>query len=236
MKTPMNRSLPALILGCLAITCQARAQTAEAEAPKERQAWIMATSLPAGMESPIHVLIGDKLTEVEIMKRALGNPIKVTRDGLFHVVKPDTDDGGAPKHKRLASVKIPGGFTKSLVILFPVPDLPPPLRFRAQVIDLDQFRGGDALFINLTSAEIGVALGDKRATLKPAGIERIGFGNFEGKKNATISYHYRQVGEKTWNLISASTAMLVSDRREILIFTYDDELEQISYHGITFSE
>lgn len=115
-------------------------------------------------------------------------------------------------------------------------NLPAPLKFRAKVIDLNKFRGGDGLFINLTGYEVGVTLGEKKASLKPGQTGIIATGDFEGRRNATVSYHYREEGKKAWNLISSSTTMLLSDRREILVFSYDKQIGQIDYHGISFAD
>lgn len=196
----------------------------------------MATSLPPDVQSPLKILIGKELAEVEIMKRSLGLPVGVPEDGMMHVVKPVTDSEGKPAYERFVTVGIPEAVKKALVILFPDPNLPAPLKFRAKVIDLDKFRGGDALFINLTGYEVGVTLGEKKASLKSGQTGIIATGDFEGRRNATVSYHYRKGGEKAWNLISSSTTMLLSDRREILVFSYDKQIGQIDYHGISFPD
>lgn len=234
----MNRFISLLLAGFLGVSLLAHGQTKSAapQPPKGRQAWIMATSLPPDVQSPLKILIGKDLTEVEIMKRSLGLPVAVPEDGLMYVVNPITDSQGKPAYERLVSIGIPDGVTRSLVILFPDPKLPAPLRFRAQVIDLNKFRGGDALFVNLTGYEVGVTLGEKKTSLKPGRTDIIATGDFEGRRNATVSYHYRAAGEKAWNLISSSTTMLLSDRREILIFSYDKQMEQIDYHGISFPD
>ncbi len=234
----MNRFLlyflQTFIAASLSIFGQTETAESVATAPsKERQAWIIATSLPKDMQSPIKVLSGKELTEVKIMKRGLGLPVRVPAEGILEVVNPVTNAEGKPGYERYASIKIPDGINKALVILCPVPGLPAPLKFRSQVVDFEKFRGGDALFVNVCQYEIGVMLGDKKSVLKPGQTMIMATGDFEGKKNTEVSYHYREVGQNTWNLISQSTTMLVSNRREILIFSYDHELGQIDYHGLT---
>lgn len=236
----MLRSVLLLTLGCLVLpwTASGQSETGEPDEngkPKGRLAWIMATSLPKDVESPIKVLIGeDELVEVKIMKRQMGRPIKIPKEGMLHVVKPVMDSEGDPGYERHVSVKVPDGVKKALVVLSPVPNLPAPLKFRARVVDLDKFKGGDALFVNLTGVEIGVVLGDQKRTLEPGDMEMIDLGQFDGSKNAIVSYHYRAPGEEKWNLISASTTVLRSTRREMLIFSYDEQLGQVDYHGISF--
>ncbi len=199
-----------------------------------RQTWIIATSLPEGVKSPITVLAGGKLAEVGLLKRSVGKSIEVPKDGLIQVVKPIESKDDKPAYEILAASQIPEGVKDSLIILTPVPNLTPPLKFKSKVVDLDKFGGGDALFVNLTNVEIGVSLGDKRSVVDVGQIAVMDTGDFTGTKNMTVSYHYRVSKEEKWNLINASTVPLRSTRREILIFSYNTELAQVDYHGISF--
>ncbi|MFK7849843.1 MAG: hypothetical protein AB8D78_02595 [Akkermansiaceae bacterium] len=199
-----------------------------------RQAWIVATSLPDDVKSPVTVLAGGELSEVRLSKRSVGTSIKVPKDGVIQVVKPSLSEDGKTTYEILVSVMIPEGIKKSLIILAPVPNLKPPLKFRARIVDLDKFRGGNALIVNNTNLEIGVVLGAKKATLGTGQIQIMDVGEFSGSKNVTVSYHFRLPKQEKWNLISASTVPLRSSFREILIFSYNADLGQADYHGITF--
>lgn len=199
-----------------------------------RRTWIVATSLPEGVESPVTVLAGGKLSEVRLSKRSVGTAIEVPKDGLVQVVKPVVSAEGETTYESIASMTIPDGVKDSLGILAPVPGLTPPLLFRSKIIDLDKFRGGNALFVNLTQFEIGVVLGSKKQTVKAGQTGIIDVGGFDGAKSVAVSYHYKSPNEEEWNLISASTVPLRSTLREILIFSYNTELGQIGYHGMSF--
>ena len=199
-----------------------------------RRIWIIATSLPDGIESPVTILAGGKLSEVRLSKRSVGTAIKVPKDGLVQVVNPVVSEDGVTTYESLASIMIPEGIRESLGILTPSPNLQPPLKFASKVVDLDKFRGGSSLFVNLTNLEIGVALGSKRKAIKAGQIEIIDVGDFEGAKSVAVSYHYRLPKKEDWSLISASTVPLRSTLREILIFSYNPELGQIGYHGMSF--
>jgi|GEM_PF-2500861 hypothetical protein len=199
-----------------------------------RRTWIVATSLPEGVKSPVTILAGGELSEVRLSKRSVGTSIKVPKDGLIQVVNPTVSADGETTYEILASLTIPDGVKDSLGILVPVPKLTPPLLFKSKIIDLDKFRGGSALFVNLTNLEIGVILGSKKKTIKTGRVEIIDGGDFSGSKSLAVSYHYRSPKEDKWNLISASTVPLRSSLREILIFSYNAELDQIGYHGMSF--
>ena len=147
---------------------------------------------------------------------------------------PILTEEGKPSYEVYVSAMIPEGVKESLIILVPVPNLKAPLKFKARVVDLDKFRGGNALFVNITKLEIGVSLGTKKISLKTGQIEIIDIGEFKGSKNVTVSYHYRLPKEKEWKLLSASTVALRSSLREILIFSYNTKMGQADYHGITF--
>jgi hypothetical protein len=199
-----------------------------------RRAWLVATSLPKDIQSPVTVLAGGKISTVTLSKRAVGISISVPKDGLVQVVKPIILEDGKTTYEVQASALVPEEVKESLIILVPDPKMNPPILFRSSVVDLDKFRGGNALFVNITKLEIGISLGSKNVTLKSGQIEIIDTGKFDGAKNVTVSYHYRSPNEKKWNLISASTVSLKSSLREILIFSYNPELKRADYHGITF--
>ena len=239
----MNRFFRYLVFSVIVLSHSAYSQSPDSDGvndqtakPKGRLLWIMATSLPVGVSSPVKVLAGEDLTEVKIMKRAMGLPVKVPKDGIIHLVSPEMiiNDKGESAYERYASIQIPEGVRNSLVILIPDAKLPAPLKFRSRVIDLDKFKGGDSLFMNLTNLEIGVALGKLKKPISPGKIEVLDVGKFDGTKVVTVSYHYRNSAKKPWNLISASSVALVSSRREILIFHYDENLGQVDYFGMSF--
>ena len=204
------------------------------EKKSARRTWLIATSLPKGITSPVTVLAGGELSEVRLSKRSVGTAVKVPKDGLVQVVKPILAEDGTETYEVHASAIVPEGAKESLIILVPDPSLNSPLKFKTSVIDLDKFRGGNALFLNITNLEIGVSLGQKEVVLKSGQMEIVDTGKFEGAKNVTVSYHYRSPKEKKWNLISASTVSLKSAHREILIFSYNADLKRADYHGLTF--
>jgi hypothetical protein len=199
-----------------------------------RRTWIIATSLPDGVKSPVTVLAGGKLSEVRLSKRSVGTSIKVPQDGIIRVVNPIVSAAGETTYETLASMMVPEGVRESLIVLAPAAILKPPLKFKSKVIDLDKFRGGNALFVNLTTLEIGVILGSKKTSIKTGQIGIVDIGGFSGSKSVPVSYYYRSPKQKKWNLISASTVPLRSSLREILIFSYNTELGQIGYHGMSF--
>jgi hypothetical protein len=49
-----------------------------------------------------------------------------------------------------------------------------------------------------------------------------------------IRYSYFHPVIKVWKMLSASTVVLRSTRREIWIFSWDPRFKRVDYHGITF--
>lgn len=233
----MNRYL-ILILTILLSAVDAQdtdktASTSQKETP--RQTWILATSLPDKIESPLNVLAGEKLSELRISRRTVGTAMNVPQDGVIQVVKRTDAEQGKTSHEILASVKIPEDMKESLIILVPDANLDPPLKFKSHIVDLDKFRVGHGLFVNLTEFEIAVVLGDGRTSILPDQFGIVKIGELEGKDSISISYNYRTSKDEDWSLISASTVSPRNSTREILIFSYDTELSQIGYHGMNFS-
>lgn len=224
-----------LILMSFTLSTMISAQGLDKALAADRQTWIIATSLPEGIESPVGILAGGKLSELTLSKRSVGAAIKVPQDGIIPVVKPTTAAaGGESSYETLVSIKIPEGMKESLVVLVPDASLEPPLKFKAHVVDLKKFRDGQALFVNLTKFEISVVLGDRQTTILSGQLEPLDIGGPEGDEKVPISYSYRSPEEKEWSLISASTISPRPSLREILIFSYNAELEQIGYHGMSF--
>lgn len=200
-----------------------------------RQTWVIATSLPNKIESPLNILAEEKLSELVISKRIVGPAIKVPKDGIIQVVKRTEPKQGEILNEILASVKIPEDIKESLIILVPDSTLDPPLMFKSHVVDLNKFRVGHGLFINLTKFEIGVTLGNDLTSIPADQFEIVKIAEIEGTESIPISYKYRPSKDKDWSLISASSVSQRNSTREILIFSYDTELNEIGYHGMNFN-
>jgi hypothetical protein len=201
----------------------------------KRQAWILATSLPDAIESPLNILAGGKVSELKISKRTVGAQMDVPQDGIIQVVKSPDPEQGKASPVVLASVKIPEEFKDSLIILVPDATLNPPLIFKSHIVDLNRFPNGHGLFVNLTAYEIGVVVGDRLTSVLPDQYGIVQISGLEGMKSLSISYKYRMPKDEDWNLISASSISQNQSTREILIFSYDKELSQIGYHGMNFN-
>lgn len=206
-----------------------------AEKGTTRRTWILAASLPEKIESPLNIFAGSKLSELIISKRTVGAPMNVPQDGVIQVVKRTQPEEGKTLQEVLVSVKIPEDMKESLVILVPDTTLDPPLLFKSLIVDLEKFRDGHGLFVNLTQYEIGVVLEDRQTSILPGqfGIAKII--ELEGAGSTSISYKYRPSKDENWSLISASSVSPQNTTRQILIFNYDKELSQIDYHGMNFN-
>jgi hypothetical protein len=135
----------------------------------------------------------------------------------------------------LAQAQIADGMSKALIILVPVARKEGSSQvFQAKVQDLAGFTGGDYLYMNLTTLNMAVQLGDKKIGLRPGDSAIHRAGALEKPTNTEVSYLYFQPDQEKWKLISASTVVMQSTRREICIFSWDPRFGRVDYHGITF--
>lgn len=216
------------------------AQEAGTEPKKEaagRTACFVAASIPDDLENPVKVMLGKEVKEMTLSKRMASDSLEVPADGLISIIRKLDKPDPVTKldYIILAQAQIPDGMNKSLIILVPVARKEGATQiFQAKVQDLAGFTGGDYLYMNLTTLNMAVQLGDKKIGLRPgdSAIHRAGV--IDKPTNVEVSYLYFQPDQEKWKLISASTVVMQSTRREICIFSWDPQFGRVDYHGITF--
>ncbi len=204
--------------------------------PAGRLAWFVATSIPDNLENPISVMSGAEISQVTLSKRSPSQPVKVPSDGIIRLVRKvdNPKDPTKPAYIILAQALVPDGVGKSLIILGPVPKKEgSDLVFRTKIQDLAGFKGGDYLFMNLTTLKIAVQLGEKKIGLKPGDTSICDAESPSSATNKPISYHYFDETESKWKLISASTVVVQPTRREMCVFSWDVDNDRVDYTGIT---
>lgn len=204
--------------------------------PTGRLVWFVTTGIPQDLENPVDVLTGKDITQITLSKRSPSEPVKIPEDGIIRLVRrtPNPDDPSKPLLLTLAQARIPAAMSKALVILIPQPKEGSPQVFRAQVQNLAGFKGGDTLYLNLTTVNIAVQLGDKKIGIKPGDTTIHSVPALAKPTNMPVSYQYFHPSQKKWRLLSASTVVLRPTRREICIFSWDPRYNRVDYHGITF--
>lgn len=201
-----------------------------------RVAWIAYTTLPDEVENPVKILAGKDITRLTLSMQMPSGPVRIPADGILRLIKevPDPREAGKTTHVTLAQAAIPENVNKALVILVTLPKPKGDLLFASKVQNLADFKGGDWLFLNLTSAEIGVQLGADKLAIKPGGTEIQRLTNLTKATSMPVSLNYRLPPAKEWQHITASTVAAMPSRREICIFSMHPEYGNITYNGITF--
>jgi hypothetical protein len=229
-----------LIAAIAALACQAlssvRAQEPEG-GEGGRQVWFAATAIPADLENPIRVMIGEDVLEVELSSRMTSESVAIKPDGIVRVVRPVPDPANAGETilRDIARATVPEGVAKALIILIPRAEpTPAGILFHTIVQDLAKFGGGDYMFMNLTKLPVAVQLGEKKIALRPGQTEITRAGALDDAVQTPISYHFQNAENGEWQLISASTVVLMPTRREICVFSWDEQYDRINYRGITF--
>ncbi len=203
-----------------------------------RNAWLICTSIPEGLENPVKVMAGKELTQVTLSKRAASEPIKIPADGTIRLVKeisnPENPD--KPTYQTLAQAVIPQEMKKALIILVPTAKKPEDLIFNTRIKDLSKFTAGSSLYMNLTNLKVGVSLGEENLLVEPGQDKVYVSPKSNQVMNIPVRYSFYHPTKNQWRIISASTIALYPTRREICIFSWDEEYQRLDYHGLTFSD
>jgi hypothetical protein len=215
------------------------AQTETGEKKPEstgRLAWFACLSKPEGLENPVKVLVGEKLTELELPEFMTSEAVKIPDDGMIRIVRvtPDPADEGKPKYIVLAAANIPVGVHEALVILDRIPQPAGDLLFRSKVQDLAAFKGGDRLYINLSDTNIRVSLGKATVPIRPREARIYESPKLANPENMPVMYEFYHPIRKEWKILTASTVVIRPTRREIFVFNNGTRPGNIKKHGILF--
>lgn len=229
------RLLCLLSAGILPVAAQVDPAAEKREAAG-RSAWFACLSKPEGLENPVKVLAGEKLTELELPEFMASEAVKIPDDGILRIVRvvPDPADPAKPKYLVLAEAKIPAGVREALVILDPLPEPAGNLLFRSKVQDLAKFKGGDRLYINLSDTNIRVRLGKTTVPVAPAQATIYESPKLTKPENMPIMYEFYHPERKEWKILTASTVVIRPTRREIFVFNNGTRIGNIRKHGILF--
>lgn len=236
----MKAALVASLVWLSSIPLLPAQQAAAEEAPRPvrgRVAHMVYTSMPEGFENPVKVMAGTEVVSLELSKRMASEAVKIPADGILRIIRPVDGpvDATKPAFATLAQALVPEGVDKALIILIPTPKKAgSDLVFRTEIHDLAAFTGGDFLYLNLTSLNVLVEMGKDKLTLEPGKTKIFDAPNLAEPTNMPTRYSFFHPVQKKWRMLSASTVVLQSTRREICIFSWDTSLERVDYHGITF--
>ncbi len=201
-----------------------------------RSAWFACTSIPDGLENPVKIMSGEKLTELKLPKYMASEPVKIPDGGVIRIVRevPDPEDAEKVKYLVLAEAKIPESVREALIVLIPLPKPKGDLIFLTKVQDLADFKGGDRFFINLSNTHIRVKLGNTDVTVAPKQANIYKAPVLAKPTNMPIMYGFYHSEDKKWKMLSASTVVLRPTRREINIFNDGTRIGNIKKHKILF--
>ncbi len=228
-----------MLIACLLAPLVLEAQPSNAgdlQQAKGRQVWFTTTQLRKDIKNPITVMVGDKFHQVALSKRRASQAVPIGKEQVVRLVHrtPKADKPGEFDMKVLAQATIPEKTRQALIILIPTVAPNSDKIFHAKVQDLAKYRGGDYLFLNLTPTRVAVQLGETKLGIAPGETTIYDASSIKKSTNSAVQYHYYDLTNQKWRLISASTIVLRPTRRELCIFSWDERYQRISYHGITF--
>ena len=227
--------LSVLVSGILPLAAQSGSENGKLPGAG-RSAWFGCLSKPEGLENPVTVLAGGKLTKLDLPEFMASEAVKIPDDGVIRIVRevPDPKNQGKMKYLILAEAKIPEGVREALVILSPIANPEGDLLFHSKIQDLAHFKGGDRLYINLSDTNIRIRLGKTTVAVEPRQANIYKAPAMDDTTAAPIMYEFYHPKRKEWMILSASTVALVPTRREICVFNNGSRIGNIKIHGILF--
>ncbi|MFZ9935812.1 MAG: hypothetical protein ACO3JG_01995 [Luteolibacter sp.] len=201
-----------------------------------RTAWFACLAKPAGLENPVKLLAGEKVSMLELPEFMASEGVKIPADGVLRIVRevPDRENQGKLKHVILAEAKIPETVQEALVILSPIAKPEGALLFQSKVQDLADFKGGDRLFINLSDSNIRVKLGKTLVAVESRHASIFKAPPMAKPTNMPVMYEFFHPERKEWKILGASTVVLRPTRREICVFNNGSRIGNIEKHKILF--
>ena len=202
-----------------------------------RQAWLIQTRIPDDVNNPVTVLLGEEMQTITLSNRLASGPIPIPTDGVIRLIQelPENEKTREKKHNVLSQTRIPDNVDNALIILSPDTGSDREHTFfRSRMQDLNQFQGGNILYLNMTNFNIGIEIGDERLALRP-GSSRIHSGiNVSQATSVPYRYSYHNDVDNQWRVISASMTIAVPTRREIKIFAANENTGNVRLSAITF--
>jgi len=238
MPIAMRNALPTLCIlfaGMLPLTAQSATETAKRKTAG-RSAWFACLSMAEGLENPVKVLAGGKLTELKLSEYMASDAVRIPADGILRIVRevPNPENQGETKVAVLAEATIPESVREALIILKPLKKPEGDLLFQTKVQDLANFKGGDRFFINLSDTNIRVKLGKTTVTVAPGQADIYESPKLAQAANMPIMYEFYHPEREEWKILTASTIVIRPTRREICVFNNGTRLGNIKKHGILF--
>ncbi|MFT5905764.1 MAG: hypothetical protein ACI9E1_001366 [Cryomorphaceae bacterium] len=209
---------------------------AEVQAVSGRKAWVVMMTIPKDLKNPLKILSAEKVHEVRMHMRSVGKPVKVDKDGIVRAVKLLFDEEGEETYQNLSYSKIPEGVLEALIILVPETENAEGLRFKSEVIDLSKFKKGGRLYVNLAKTKIGIKIGEEKKVIPSGGMEVINplETKVEGVNSVMGYYEIPNEEEGEWKFMTSFKMSIPKSRREICIFFYNKQIENIDFRGIPF--
>lgn len=204
-----------------------------------RRAWVVATTMPEDVANPLLVIAGDKVHKVSMFLRSIGQVIPLDKSGIVRAVKEVKLEDGEVTYENLSFSKIPEGVNEALIVLVPNVEGEGKLRFRSKVIDLGKFKKGGCLYVNLVSTKIGVQLGDLKKVIASGEMEFINPLVNKDKAVMYVGFFYEipkddKNDKGEWKLMTSGKMAIYKSRREICIFFYNKQIDNVDFRGIPF--
>ncbi len=168
---------------------------------------------------------GEAMAPLKLAEEGLTDPQKVTpENGSLNLFSTATVDKNNPQASLAATVKIPAGSNRLIVIILPGGKGSPPYRMVVLDDDPKSFPWGESRAINLTSVDFALEVGDQKVLLPGGKITAVPkVTKVDEYNRAQTNFYYKQ--EDQWVVAAEREMQYVAMlRRVFLIYKTPDAL------------
>jgi len=140
---------------------------------------------------------GAAMEPLKLAEEGLTDPQQVTTDhGTLNLFSSATVDPQNPLASLAATVKVPQGFGRMIVIILPAPQGLPPYRMVVLGDDAKSFPWGESKVVNLTPVDFALEVGDQKLVLPGGKITAVPKVTHVDEYNrAQTNFYYKQADQ-----------------------------------------
>ena len=182
------------------------------------------------------IYFGEERETLRLPSRNFSQPLEYegTYPTIFYGKKKDEE--GNEIYYPVATVEVPEGLKEVILVFLSTSRKVALTGRRFQILQLDadkaRFPGGGRHFVNLTTTDVGVTIGEQKILARAqSSVTFVPDAKTAEAGRVPVQVHFRREG--TWRLLS-STRWTMDSRVNTLVFIFEDPIrKRISLRGIT---
>jgi hypothetical protein len=161
--------------------------------------------------------VGEAMLPLKLAEEGLTDSQMVaTENGSLNLFTSATVDQDNPLASLAATVKIPAGLSRLIVVILPLPERTPPYRMVVLNDDAKSFPWGESKAVNLTPVDFALEVGDQKVLLpggKITGVPKVT--KLDEYNRAQTNFYYKKADQ--WVLASEREMQFIDTIRRVFL-------------------